>query len=354
MSKIFVEGGARLNGTVRTLGAKNAVLKEIVSTLLAPGRHHLTNGPAILDVELMARVLEHTGCQVDQGEHELWIVVPEDPLPEAPIELVRTGGSRRLTAASSDFFRIREMDVERGRLFGPQEDEAGLPVVQAAIDVSRHDVEESRRIIDAFIDRGGNFVDTANAYSTGAVEPKELFFAPIEAVKKLIARTGWTLADSLTDGLYERVQGMNPRNFLVRERLEAGPLPEDNVCTLRGVDVKRILATEFGVVRCLASIYHLLHRLGYSYLRPRPRHRRADPAAQRQFCRELPGRLAEIAAQHPGHRVRVYFEDESRFGQQGTTTVSFPSPKTGRFLRISQTMAMSGWWSLAEVDVTCQ
>jgi UDP-N-acetylglucosamine 1-carboxyvinyltransferase len=89
MSKIFVEGGARLNGTVRTLGAKNAVLKEIVSTLLAPGRHHLTNVPAILDVDLMTRVLEHTGCQVEQGEHELWIVVPEDPLPEAPIELVR-------------------------------------------------------------------------------------------------------------------------------------------------------------------------------------------------------------------------------------------------------------------------
>ena len=34
-----------------------------------------------------------------------------------------------LTAASADFFRIREMDVERGRLFGPLEDEAGLPVV---------------------------------------------------------------------------------------------------------------------------------------------------------------------------------------------------------------------------------
>ncbi|HSH46786.1 MAG TPA: ABC transporter permease, partial [Longimicrobiales bacterium] len=34
-----------------------------------------------------------------------------------------------LTAATSDFFRIRDFDVERGRLFGPQEDEAGLPVV---------------------------------------------------------------------------------------------------------------------------------------------------------------------------------------------------------------------------------
>ena len=34
-----------------------------------------------------------------------------------------------LTAASADFFRIREMEVDRGRLFGPLEDEAGLPVV---------------------------------------------------------------------------------------------------------------------------------------------------------------------------------------------------------------------------------
>jgi putative ABC transport system permease protein len=34
-----------------------------------------------------------------------------------------------LTAASPEFFRIREMNVERGRLFGTHEDEAGMPVV---------------------------------------------------------------------------------------------------------------------------------------------------------------------------------------------------------------------------------
>ncbi|MGD2103479.1 MAG: UDP-N-acetylglucosamine 1-carboxyvinyltransferase, partial [Acidimicrobiia bacterium] len=89
MSQILVEGGARLAGTVSARGAKNAVLKEIVSTLLAPGRHHLTNVPSILDVDLMVRVLEHTGCRVDKGDHELWVVVPEEPRPEAPIELVR-------------------------------------------------------------------------------------------------------------------------------------------------------------------------------------------------------------------------------------------------------------------------
>jgi UDP-N-acetylglucosamine 1-carboxyvinyltransferase len=89
MSSIVVEGGARLQGTVGVRGAKNAVLKEMVSALLAPGRHRLTNVPTILDVELMCQVLEHIGCLVEQGDHELWVVVPGEINPEAPIELVR-------------------------------------------------------------------------------------------------------------------------------------------------------------------------------------------------------------------------------------------------------------------------
>jgi len=35
----------------------------------------------------------------------------------------------RLVSASADYFRIREYDVDRGRLFGPLEDRGGLPVV---------------------------------------------------------------------------------------------------------------------------------------------------------------------------------------------------------------------------------
>ncbi|MDX1469363.1 MAG: UDP-N-acetylglucosamine 1-carboxyvinyltransferase [Acidimicrobiia bacterium] len=89
MSMIAVTGGSPLGGTVKVLGAKNAVLKEMVSALLAPGRHRLTNVPWIVDVELMCQVLEHTGCRVTRGEQELWIVVPDELRPEAPIELVR-------------------------------------------------------------------------------------------------------------------------------------------------------------------------------------------------------------------------------------------------------------------------
>jgi transposase len=127
-------------------------------------------------------------------------------------------------------------------------------------------------------------------------------------------------------GLDDR-RGKEPRGPLtpeqqqrIQERLNVGATLEDGVCSLRGVDVQRILAAEFGVLRSLPAVYYLLHQLGYSYLRPRPRHRKFDAEAQADFERQLPERLAAIGAAHPGKQVRVFFQDESRFGQQGTTT----------------------------------
>jgi transposase len=75
----------------------------------------------------------------------------------------------------------------------------------------------------------------------------------------------------------------------LKDRLRAGPTAADGgVCALRGEDVRRILEREFGVVRCLQAVYDLLHRLGFEPLRPRPRHPRADPAAQDRFKKASP------------------------------------------------------------------
>ena len=75
----------------------------------------------------------------------------------------------------------------------------------------------------------------------------------------------------------------------VRQRLDAGAQPEDGVCALRGVDVRRILEEEFGARYTLSGTYALLHRIGYSSLAPRPRHPRADAAAQEEFEKNSPG-----------------------------------------------------------------
>ena len=74
----------------------------------------------------------------------------------------------------------------------------------------------------------------------------------------------------------------------LKQRLDAGPRSDDNVCTLRGRDIQRIMQVEFGVVYSGSGTYELLRRLDYSSLKPRPRHRKTDAAAQEQFKLDSP------------------------------------------------------------------
>jgi transposase len=76
--------------------------------------------------------------------------------------------------------------------------------------------------------------------------------------------------------------------MLLKARLDAGATEADGVCVLRGLDVKRILAEEFGKVRSLSSVYELLHSMGYNDLMPRPQHVEANPAAQAAFEKKRP------------------------------------------------------------------
>jgi len=76
---------------------------------------------------------------------------------------------------------------------------------------------------------------------------------------------------------------------LFLERFKAGPTDrDDGVCRLGGKDAVRILRAEFGVEYTLTGAYELLHRLGLSCLRPRPRHRKSDPSAQKQWLERAP------------------------------------------------------------------
>ena len=71
-------------------------------------------------------------------------------------------------------------------------------------------------------------------------------------------------------------------------RIESGPTVGDGVCTLRGQDIRRILRQEFGQPYSLDGVYTLLHNLGYSALRPRPRHAQNDPQAMIRWVRRAP------------------------------------------------------------------
>ncbi|MGZ4428430.1 MAG: UDP-N-acetylglucosamine 1-carboxyvinyltransferase [Nocardioidaceae bacterium] len=94
-----------MTGTVHVGGAKNSALKLMAATLLAPGRSVVRNVPDILDVHVMARLLEELGCtvRVEHPQHldlgaaattdnlsgTVTVDVPEELGFEAPYDLVR-------------------------------------------------------------------------------------------------------------------------------------------------------------------------------------------------------------------------------------------------------------------------
>jgi UDP-N-acetylglucosamine 1-carboxyvinyltransferase len=88
LEKYSIQGGHRLEGTVRVSGAKNSVLKLMAAALLTDDEVVLTNVPALTDVTVMAEVLAALGRRVSHGVGTLTIHAGECSSTEAPYELV--------------------------------------------------------------------------------------------------------------------------------------------------------------------------------------------------------------------------------------------------------------------------
>ncbi len=68
-----------------------------------------------------------------------------------------------------------------------------------------------------------------------------------------------------------------------KRRIRQGVTEQDNVCSLRGKDLQKILQKEFNAQYSLGGTYFLLHRFGFSCLFPRQKHPQADIGEQETF-----------------------------------------------------------------------
>lgn len=91
MEKLIVKGGRPLCGTVKTSGAKNAVLPIIAASILGSTSSHLDEVPMLEDVQTISEVLRCLGMKVTSPEaNVLDIDSSEITGCEAPYELVRS------------------------------------------------------------------------------------------------------------------------------------------------------------------------------------------------------------------------------------------------------------------------
>jgi transposase len=73
-----------------------------------------------------------------------------------------------------------------------------------------------------------------------------------------------------------------------------GPLPEQNLSRYRAKDLQKILREKFGANYSLSGVKAMLHRLGFSSIKPRPRHPQNDPQAMAEWKQKAPAFVKKV------------------------------------------------------------
>ena len=90
MQKFIINGGTRLEGTVKISGSKNAVLPiAVAAAILGDGISVLHNVPNLTDVKTLSAVLEGLGASITRKNGSLYIEPINRMEYEAPYDLVR-------------------------------------------------------------------------------------------------------------------------------------------------------------------------------------------------------------------------------------------------------------------------
>src|ERR1700727_1907091 len=100
MDRFKIQGGRRLEGTVRISGSKNASLPAMAAALLTSEPVCLQNIPGVRDIITMAKLLAHMRARVESPDlppSEFTIAAETISHAEAPYELVKTMRASILT-----------------------------------------------------------------------------------------------------------------------------------------------------------------------------------------------------------------------------------------------------------------
>ena len=88
MSSYIIEGGHKLEGTVKISGSKNSALPIIAATILNAGKTVLYNVPNIQDTQMMYKILETLGAKIEKKNGKIKIDTSKIEKFEIPPELM--------------------------------------------------------------------------------------------------------------------------------------------------------------------------------------------------------------------------------------------------------------------------
>ena len=90
MEKLIIESCPALHGEVVISGAKNSSLPILAATILAAGRYHISNIPALRDINTMFKLLKNAGIESSFENNSAVLINNDTEDFEAPYELLKT------------------------------------------------------------------------------------------------------------------------------------------------------------------------------------------------------------------------------------------------------------------------
>ncbi len=141
-------------------------------------------------------------------------------------------------------------------------------------------------------------------------ELTEEIMTTLDRSKNFVQRWVYAYRDGGIEAIRAKKQSGRKRKLTkeqsdqLAERLDAGATEKDAVCTLRGEDIRAIIQEMFNTSYSLNGVYALLHALGYSRLRPRPRHEKNNPEAMDEWKKTAPLFFSASASSTPAKKSR--------------------------------------------------
>ena len=130
MSKFVIEGGGRLDGSLRVQGAKNSALPILAATLIGAGESVIHNCPMLSDVDAAVRILSQLGCKTSREGNTVRVdssaltcdAIPDDLMREMRSSCIFMGailarcGSARLSFPGGCELGPRPIDLHLSSL----------------------------------------------------------------------------------------------------------------------------------------------------------------------------------------------------------------------------------------------
>jgi len=162
MEKFLIEGGYRLDGVVKSSGAKNAALPIIAASIMGEDRTILHNIPVLKDVDTMLKILTFLGAKVNFSNNTLEIDPSGIKKFTAPYEYVSTmRGSICLLGPLLAKYGKARFSMPGGCVIGPRPIDLHLKgLKKLGVEITNEEgyiVGKVRKLKGSKIFLGGNF-----------------------------------------------------------------------------------------------------------------------------------------------------------------------------------------------------